>query len=106
MRIDYLKHNFPLSNKSFLLKLLLTVFFFGLAFRLLFFHSLPPHISPLVESPFPDKSTVAPEQPENPPEPETPSVPEHLPENEEDQVLSPTDTGDLTGSASVCSKHV
>ncbi|KAJ1405937.1 PMR5 N-terminal domain [Sesbania bispinosa] len=81
MRMDYLSHSFPFNHKNFLIKLLLTIFFFGLAFRLFFFHSLPPHISPLLESPLPEKATE-PSEPENPPQ--NPSLPEPVPENEEE----------------------
>lgn len=105
LRIEYLKHKFLYNHKNFLLKLVLTIFFFGLAFRFLFFHSLSPQISPLLEPPFPEKTTTEPE-PQNPhvftqevtenpttvseQVPQQQPVSEHVPENE-DQV-SQTDT--------------
>lgn len=98
--MDYLHHKFPLNHKNLLLKLVLSIFFFGLAFRLLFFHSLSPQISTVLESPFPEKTTVP--EPQDPPVPEhvpqQPHVPEHVPESEdvtesEDQ-LSHTESED------------
>ncbi|XP_028774759.1 protein trichome birefringence-like 23 [Neltuma alba] len=56
MKIDCLKHKFLCKQKSLLLKFVLAIFFFGLAFRLLFSHS--PEISPILESPSPKKDTV------------------------------------------------
>ncbi|KAK7251407.1 hypothetical protein RIF29_34569 [Crotalaria pallida] len=47
-RIDYLKHKFGYNNKNLLLKWVLTIFFFGLAFKLVFFHPLSQEISPVV----------------------------------------------------------
>ncbi|XP_058732099.1 protein trichome birefringence-like 24 [Vicia villosa] len=71
MRID---SSFNFNHKNYLIKLLLTVFFSVLAFRLLFFHSLPPPI----DEPFPNKIM----EPQN----------EQVIQNEKDKV-SPTDTG-------------
>ncbi|XP_014505906.1 protein trichome birefringence-like 23 [Vigna radiata var. radiata] len=65
MRTDYLKQNFPFTHRNIFLKFLLTLFFLGLAFRILFFHSLPSQISPVLESPFPQKATLS--EPHNPP---------------------------------------
>ncbi|KAL1364314.1 protein trichome birefringence-like 23 [Arachis duranensis] len=122
MRMDYLHHKFPLNHKNLLLKLLLSFFFFGLAFRLLFFHSLSPPVSPVLESPFPEKTTLPVPEPHHPPPlpslllPQNPpvseehvpdDVPEHAPEDDpehtpeevqehvpesEDQVETHTDT--------------
>lgn len=106
--MDYLKQKFPFSHKNFFLKSLLTIFFLGLAFCILFYHSLSPLISPVLESPFPEKVTLP--EPQNPPQtstvlehvPEQPPVPEHAPEpppvlehvpETEDQ-LSPTDSSE------------
>ncbi|KAG5030027.1 hypothetical protein JHK82_013621 [Glycine max] len=104
MRMDYLKQKFPFNHRNLFLKLLLTIFFIGLAFRILFFHSLSPQISPVLESPFPEKVTLpepqtstVPEE-EHVPEPppviehvsEPPPVLEHVPQTEDQ--LSPTDS--------------
>ncbi|KAK7399124.1 hypothetical protein VNO78_10300 [Psophocarpus tetragonolobus] len=59
MRTDYLKQSLPLNHKNLFLKFLMTIFCLGLAFRILFFHSLSPQISPVLESPFPEKVTVS-----------------------------------------------
>jgi hypothetical protein len=83
MRIDS-----SFNHKNYLIKLLLTLFFSLIAFRLLFFHSLPT----LFDSPLTDKTTVSSElqiPPENSSLSELPLDPL---ENEEDQV-SPTDMG-------------
>ncbi|KAH1049225.1 hypothetical protein GLYMA_08G021600v4 [Glycine max] len=118
MRMDYLKQKFPFNHKNFFLKSLLTIFFLGLAFCILFYHSLSPLISPVLESPFPEKVTLP--EPQNPPQtstvlehvpellpvpqhptilehapellpvPETPTILEHAPETEDQ--LSPTDS--------------
>lgn len=56
MKIDYLKHKFFNKHKNLLLKFVLTIFLFGIAFRLFFFHSA--EISPVLEPPFPEKTTV------------------------------------------------
>jgi len=118
MRTDYLKQNFPFTHRNIFLKLLLTLFFVGLAFRILFFHSLSPPISPVLESPFPQEVTLS--QPHNPlhasslsqPVSEPPPVLEHVPEpppvlervpepppvlesvSETEDQLSPTESGD------------
>ncbi|KAG4999052.1 hypothetical protein JHK87_020124 [Glycine soja] len=76
MRMDYLKQKFPFNHKNFFLKSLLTIFFLGLAFCILFYHSLSPLISPVLESPFPEKVTLP--EPQNPPQ--TSTVLEHVPE--------------------------
>ena len=118
--MDYLKQKFPFSHKNFFLKSLLTIFFLGLAFCILFFDSLSPLISPVLESPFPEKVTLP--EPQNPPQtstvlehvpellpvpqhptilehapellpvPETPTILEHAPETEDQ--LSPTDSSE------------
>ncbi|KAI5383490.1 protein trichome birefringence-like 24 [Lathyrus oleraceus] len=74
MRID---SSFNFNHKNYLIKLLLTVFFSVLAFRLLFFHSLPPPISPLIDEPL----ISAPSE-----------ISQQVFQNEQDKV-SPTDTG-------------
>lgn len=56
MKIDCFKHKFLYKHRSSLLKFLLSIFFFGLAFRLLFPPS--PDISPILESPAPKKDTI------------------------------------------------
>lgn len=56
MKIDYLKHKFLYKHKNLLLKFVVTTFLVGLGFRLFFFHST--QISPVLESPFPQKTTV------------------------------------------------
>ncbi|KAI9108436.1 hypothetical protein K1719_020627 [Acacia pycnantha] len=56
MKIDYLKHKFLYNHRSSLLKFVLAIFFFGLAFRLLFPQSLD--ISPILESSAPKKDTI------------------------------------------------
>ena len=104
--MDYLKQKFPFNHRNLFLKLLLTIFFIGLAFRILLFHSLSPQISPVLESPFPEKVTLpepqtstVPEE-EHVPEPppviehvsEPPPVLEHVPQTEDQ--LSPTDSGE------------
>ncbi|KAI9074221.1 hypothetical protein K1719_043786 [Acacia pycnantha] len=55
MKIDYLKYKILYKHRSSLLKFVLAIFFFGLAFRLLF---LAPDISPILESPLPKKDTI------------------------------------------------
>ncbi|KAK7251406.1 hypothetical protein RIF29_34568 [Crotalaria pallida] len=111
LRIDYLKHKFGYNQKNLLLKLVLTIFFFGLAFKFVFFNSMsPPEISPVLEHPFPKKTDTVPEQPQkqNPlvfsqqvtenPTTDLEPVPQLLPVSElepqnEDQVMSPSNTG-------------
>ncbi|KAI9111633.1 hypothetical protein K1719_017323 [Acacia pycnantha] len=56
MKIDYLKYKILYKHRSSLLKFVLAIFFFGLAFRLLFPQS--PDISPILESPAPKKDTI------------------------------------------------
>ncbi|KAH1235722.1 Protein trichome birefringence-like 23 [Glycine max] len=95
MRMDYWKQKFPFNHRNLFLKLLLTIFFLGLAFRILFFHSLSPQISSVLESPFPEKVTLPEEPqtspvPEEEPVPEPPLVIEHVPQTEDQ--LSPTDS--------------
>ncbi|TKY60704.1 trichome birefringence 25 [Spatholobus suberectus] len=88
--MDYLKQKFPFNHKNLFLKLLLSIFFLGLAFRILFFHSLSPQIPPVLESPFPEKLTL-PEEPQNPPRystvsqhvPQPPPVLQHVPKTED-----------------------
>lgn len=97
MRMDYWKQKFPFNHRNLFLKLLLTIFFLGLAFRILFFHSLSPQISSVLESPFPEKVTLPEEPqtspvPEEEPVPEPPLVIEHVPQTEDQ--LSPTDSGE------------
>ncbi|CAL0313335.1 unnamed protein product [Lupinus luteus] len=100
LRIDYLKHKFGYNNKNLLVKLVLTIFFFGLAFKFVFFQSLSNEISSDLEHPFTEKTNTVPE-PQNPhvfsqhvteipttlPEqvPQLQPVSEHVPQNE-DQV--------------------
>jgi len=118
MRTDYLKQNLPFPHRNIFLKLLLTLFFVGLAFRILFFHSLSSQISPVLESPFPQKDILS--QPHDPPRTEAlsqpvsepPPVVEHVPEpppdlgrvpepppvlefvSETEDQLSPTESGE------------
>ncbi|XP_019423687.1 PREDICTED: protein trichome birefringence-like 23 [Lupinus angustifolius] len=76
MRIDYLKHGFGYKHKNLILKLVVITFFFGLAFKLVFFHSLPQKFVPLLEHTFPEKTTIVPEH-------QNTLVSEHVPENED-----------------------
>lgn len=56
MKIDYLKPKFLYTHKNVLLKFMVITFLVGLVFRFFFFHST--EISPDLESPFPQKTTV------------------------------------------------
>ncbi|KAI4326842.1 hypothetical protein L6164_019372 [Bauhinia variegata] len=64
MKIDYFKQKFPHKYKQLLVKFVIVIFFFGVAFRFLFFHS--EEISPVLESPLPEKTEASVSVPETP----------------------------------------